>query len=107
MDYILAGNDGEGIHARFEEGRYGNHRDRSGIETRVEEVTEKTERFIRGRTSEELKRVITLPWHADFPMQGENVLVQIVVENLNHFGELMAILWQIGGDPPSSAGSST
>jgi uncharacterized damage-inducible protein DinB len=100
MNYLLAGHDEEGIHALFDAGRYDNYRNLPDIETRVEEVTQNTKQFLHGLTSEELERVITLPWHADFPTKVENVLMQLIVETLCHYGELMAILWQIGDDPP-------
>ena len=84
----------------FDEGRYDEYSDISRIVTRVEEVTAKTDQFLRELTPKALQRELTLPWHADFTLNVEDVLMQIAVENLYHYGELMAMLWQIGDDPP-------
>jgi len=72
------------------------------IEKRVSEVEGKTDAYLAKLTPSELDRKVTIPRRMGAPIQirVEDVLIQLAVENISQFGELIAVLWQIDVQPP-------
>ncbi|MDQ1280107.1 MAG: hypothetical protein QG670_1369 [Thermoproteota archaeon] len=76
--------------------------DVKSIEKRINEVEEKTKVYLANLSQSELDREVTIPRRVGTPflMRVEDILVQLAIENISHFGELIAILWQIDVQPP-------
>lgn len=68
----------------------------------IERVKDATESFLRELSAEKLNRQIVVPWgdRADTHISLETVLCQIVIEDMLHYGELSAALWQMNLEAP-------
>jgi len=68
----------------------------------VEHVKDATESYLRELLAEELNRQIVVPWgdKPDMRISVETALCQIVIEDMIHYGELSAVLWQMNLDAP-------
>jgi uncharacterized damage-inducible protein DinB len=65
-------------------------------------VKKNTESFLAKFSNEELNRQIVVPW-GDKPyseVSAETVLHHMVMEDMIHYGELSAALWQMGLEAP-------
>jgi uncharacterized damage-inducible protein DinB len=65
-------------------------------------VKKNTEGYLAKLSTEELNRQIVVPW-GDTPyseVSVETVLHHMVVEDMIHYGELSAALWQMGSEAP-------
>ncbi len=68
-------------------------------------VEEKIQTYLQKLTPEELKREIEVPW-GEKPyayLRVEDVLTHMVMEDMVHYGELSALLWQMGQEAPYKA----
>jgi len=68
----------------------------------VQQTKVKTEKYLEKLSNEELNRQIVIPW-GDKPgtrISIETALCQIIMEDMIHYGELSALLWQMGIDAP-------
>ena len=68
-------------------------------------VQEKTEVYLGGLSAEELNRQIIVPW-GDKPYSRvsiETILAHMVMEDMIHYGELSAALWQMDREAPYKA----
>jgi uncharacterized damage-inducible protein DinB len=65
-------------------------------------VKNSTEHFLQNLTVESIKRCITIPWgnKADTSISIETALSHMVMEDLVHYGELSAMLWQMDIEAP-------
>ena len=63
---------------------------------------DRTEEYVQKLTCEEMNRNIVLPWGNtnDTCVSVETVLTHMVTENLIHYGELSAMLWQMDKEAP-------
>ena len=65
-------------------------------------VKVKTESYLGKLSAEELNHHIEIPW-VEKPyskVSVETVLTHMVIEDMIHYGELSAVLWQMGLEPP-------
>jgi len=72
------------------------------IRKRVKEVESKTRTYVARMTPAELERKVEVS-RAGMPpvsVRVEDILIHVVFENVHHFGELIALLWQIDVEPP-------
>ena len=83
-------------------GPWENFIDITSVKRRIDEVEGKTDVYLSNLTQSEIERKVPVPRRigAPFLLRVEDVLVQLVVENVSHFGELIAILWQMDIQPP-------
>jgi uncharacterized damage-inducible protein DinB len=68
-------------------------------------VEEKTQLYLQKLTPEELNRKMEIPW-GERPfvfLRVEDVLTHMVMEDMIHYGELSALLWQMGEEAPYRA----
>jgi len=75
--------------------------DTDSIRKRAKEVESKTKACVANMKPEELERTVELP-RTGMPtisVRVDDVLVHAALENIHHFGELIALLWQIDVDP--------
>ena len=57
--------------------------------------------FVSNLTAETLSRRVTLPRFGDFPLNVEQVLLQVVMHSQNHRGQCLTRLRELGGKPPT------
>jgi uncharacterized damage-inducible protein DinB len=76
--------------------------DMDSLKRYVDAVKGRTEAYLAKLSSEELGRQITVPW-GDKPhvqISVEAGLTHMVLEDMIHYGELSAALWQMGLEAP-------
>ena len=76
--------------------------DMDSIRKRAREVESKTKSYVAKMTSVELEKKVeySRPGMSPVLVRVEDVLIHVVFENVHHFGELIALLWQIDVEPP-------
>jgi uncharacterized damage-inducible protein DinB len=76
--------------------------DTASIRRRVKEVESKTNVYVAQITPAELERKVEYlrPGMPPLTVRVEDILIHVVLENIHHFGELIALLWQIDVEPP-------
>jgi hypothetical protein len=77
-------------------------KDMDALKKYMERVNEATESYLKVLLAEELNKQIVVPW-GDKPyakISIETALCQIVMEDMIHYGELSASLWQMNLDVP-------
>lgn len=72
------------------------------IRKSAEETEAKTRDYLAKLTSTELERKVKFPRPSTQPMlvRVEDILIHTALENIHHFGELIALLWQMDVEPP-------
>ena len=77
-------------------------RDVDSIKKRLKEVESKTKAYVTKIESAELERKVEMPRPGtpSILVRVEDVLVATALENIHHFGELIALLWQMDIEPP-------
>lgn len=76
--------------------------DMASVRKRAKEVESKSETYVARITPAELERKVeySRPGMPPVPVRVEDILVHVVLEDIHHFGELIALLWQIDVEPP-------
>ncbi len=76
--------------------------DMGSIKKREQEVESRTDAYLAKMTPDELERLVEYPmWgKPPVPVRVEDILIHMVLEGIHHFGELIALLWQIDVEPP-------
>lgn len=80
-------------------------KDIDSLRTYMTSVQEKTEVYLGVLSAEELNRQIIVPW-GDKPYSRvsiETILAHMVMEDMIHYGELSAALWQMDREAPYKA----
>jgi uncharacterized damage-inducible protein DinB len=77
-------------------------RDLDSVGKRLKEVESKTKAYVTGIGPVELECKVELarPGAPSILVRVEDVLVAAALENIHHFGELIALFWQMGIEPP-------
>lgn len=78
------------------------YKDLESLSKYMRTVKENTESYIAKLSTEELNRQIAIPW-GNLPgtkISIETGLTHMVMEDMIHYGELSAALWQMGLDAP-------
>jgi uncharacterized damage-inducible protein DinB len=77
-------------------------RDIDSVGKRLKEVESKTKTYVTRIDSAELERKVELPrlGTPSILIRVEDILVAAALENIHHFGELIALLWQMDIEPP-------
>jgi uncharacterized damage-inducible protein DinB len=65
-------------------------------------VKNSTENFLENLKPEDLQQMVTIPWgnKPETRITIETALCHMVMEDLVHYGELSALLWQLDVEPP-------
>ena len=97
ISYIIPGKIGEWRNPDFE-----TFNDIESVKRYLQQVKTNTEVYLVELTAEELARQIILPWEDRPNMQItiEKGLTHLVLEDMIHYGELSATLWQMGLEAP-------
>ena len=78
--------------------------DMDSLKKYMQDVEGKTESYLKRLSLEELNRQIMFPWgdKPDTCISIEKALTHMVLEDMIHYGELSAALWQMGLEAPYS-----
>jgi len=77
-------------------------KDSEALKNYMQQAAKNTENYLAKLSADELKREVVVPW-GDEPgakITVETALTHLVVEDLIHYGELSAALWQMGLEAP-------
>jgi uncharacterized damage-inducible protein DinB len=71
----------------------------------MHQVHKNTEKYLARLSPDELNREIVIPWGEKpfIELKVEAVLTHMVIEDMVHYGELSAVLWQMGLEAPYKA----
>jgi uncharacterized damage-inducible protein DinB len=77
-------------------------RDMESIRKREKEVESKTKDYLAKMALADLDRKVEVSRMGTppVPVRIEDILIHVAFENVHHFGELIALLWQIDVEPP-------
>ena len=77
--------------------------DMASLKLKMDTIESKTIKFFQQLSLDQLDNVVTFPRKnlPDLEMSVKDVLMQALTEELQHRGEFLTLLWQIGIDPPS------
>jgi uncharacterized damage-inducible protein DinB len=97
VNYIIPGKAKEWVSRSPE-----NFPNMDSIRKRAREVESKTKAYVAKLDPAELESKIEMPRRGTpgITVRVEDVLVHAALENIHHFGELIALLWQIDQEPP-------
>lgn len=97
VNFVIPGRTKEWVSRNPEE-----FHDMDSVKKREREVESKTKAYLAKITSDELDRKVDFSRPGTPPMhvRVEDVLVHLALENVHHFGELIALLWQMDVEPP-------
>ena len=76
--------------------------DMASVRKRMKEVESKTNAYVAKITPAELGRKVdySRPGMPPLTVRVEDILIHVALESIHHFGELIALLWQIDVEPP-------
>jgi len=97
VNYVVAGRTRDWVSRTPEE-----FRDIDSIKRRASETESRTKAYLAKLTPEELERKVDFSRPGMPPMivRVEDILIHTALENVHHFGELIAMLWQMDVEPP-------
>ena len=97
INYIIRGRFKEWTDLNFD-----NFKNIEDLKNYVKHVRDGTESYFKTLTADELNRQVIIPW-GDKPgtlITVETALTHMVIEDMIHYGELSAALWQKGLEAP-------
>jgi uncharacterized damage-inducible protein DinB len=74
--------------------------DMTSLKKYMREVEGKTAQYLKALNFQELNRKIAIPWGDKSSITVEKALTHMVLEDMIHYGELSAALWQMGYEAP-------
>jgi uncharacterized damage-inducible protein DinB len=97
VSYIIPGRFKEWVDLDFD-----SFKDMPALKKYTQHVQSNTESYISRLLISELRRELVIPWgdKPDTRVSVETALTHLVVEDMIHFGELSAVLWQKGLEAP-------
>lgn len=97
VNYTIAGRTKDWVPRNSDE-----FHDMDSIRRSAEETEAKTKDYLAKLTDAELERKVEFPRQSKQPIlvRVEDILIHTALENIHHFGELIALLWQIDVEPP-------
>jgi uncharacterized damage-inducible protein DinB len=75
-------------------------KDMESLRKYMQQIKENTEKYLATLTPKELSREIAVPWGTNVLLPVETCLTHMVLEDMIHYGELSAALWQMGQEAP-------
>ena len=97
ISYIIPGRFGEWVDPDFE-----SFKELDALKDYMLRVQANTDSYEDTLLADELTRQMTIPWgnKPDTKISVETALTHMVMEDMIHYGELSAALWQMGIDAP-------
>ena len=77
-------------------------KDIASVRKRMKGVESKTNAYVAKMTPAELERKVEYarPGMPPLKVRVDDILIHVALESIHHFGELIALLWQIDVEPP-------
>jgi len=77
-------------------------KDVDSIRKRAKDVESRTKTFLAKMSPADLERKVEVSRMGmpPVPVRMDDILIHVALENVHHFGELIALLWQIDLEPP-------
>jgi len=99
IDYWLDFLEKKNLHSKK---KFDEYRSFSDVRTYMEHVEKRFSDYLQSLSSEGMnkKYAVTGEKHKTTRISTEDVLIHVFEEEVHHRGELIALLWQIGIDPP-------
>jgi uncharacterized damage-inducible protein DinB len=99
IDYWLDFLQKQNLHSRKD---YDKYRTLQEVKAYMENVERRTHEYLKALTDEELNKAYTVKddKNKTLRIKAEDVLVHVFEEEVHHRGELIALLWQMGIQPP-------
>jgi len=96
VNYVIPGRTQDWVSRNPEE-----FQDIDSIRKRARDVESKVKAYLANMKPEELERKVELPRKGmpTMSVRVEDILVHVALENIHHFGELIALLWQMDIEP--------
>ncbi len=97
INYIIPDRSGQWVDLNFDD-----FKDIESLKKYVPQTEIKTEKYLEKLSNEELNRQVVIPWgnKPDTRISIETAFCQIVMEDMIHYGELSALLWQMNIEAP-------
>lgn len=88
-------------HLRSER-KFDEYRTFDDVRAYMEHVEKRMNDYLHSLSSKDLKKTyaVTGEGHKTVRMKAEDILIHVFEEEVHHRGELIALLWQMGIDPP-------
>ena len=95
INYIILGRTKDWVSLSMDD-----FRDMDSIRKRAREVETKSRNYVAKLDLAELEKKVEMPrMGGSISVRVEDVIVHAALENIHHFGELIALLWQMDLDP--------
>jgi uncharacterized damage-inducible protein DinB len=77
-------------------------KDIDSIRKRAKDVESRTKKYLAKMAPADFERKVEVMrmGNPPVPVRIEDILIHVALENVHHFGELIALLWQIDVEPP-------
>jgi len=100
IDYWLDFLQKQNLHSKKDYAKYKTFEE---VRSYMQHVEERTHRYLKSLTTQRLKKTYSVKDDdgAIKKITAEDVLIHVFEEEVHHRGELNALLWQMGIDPPS------
>jgi uncharacterized damage-inducible protein DinB len=100
INYIIPGRFSEWVDPDFD-----SFTNMDSLKKYMQQVHCNTEKYLTMLSPEELNREVVVPWGEKpfIELKVEAVLTHMVMEDMVHYGELSAVLWQMGLEAPYKA----
>jgi uncharacterized damage-inducible protein DinB len=97
INYAIPGRFKEWVDPEFD-----SFRSMETLKKYMQQTKANTEKYLATLAPDELSRQITVPWgtNPDTKISVEKCLTHMVLEDMIHYGELSAALWQMGQEAP-------
>jgi len=97
INFIIPGRPSKWIDLNFDD-----FKDIDSLKKYVQQTEIKTEKYLETLSAEELSRQVVVPWgnKPGTSISVETSLCQIVIEDMIHYGELSALIWQMNHEAP-------
>jgi len=81
---------------------YDKYRDSDEVKEYMERIEKRTHEYLKSLMAEELNKTYTVrdDDNGNIKITAEDVLIHVFEEEVHHRGELNALFWQMGIDPP-------
>lgn len=100
IDYWLDFLQGENLHS---EKKYDEYKTFDEVRAYMKRVEKRMSRYLESLSARGLSKKYTVTGDDDKPVEAtaEDVLIHVFEEEVHHRGELIALLWQMGIEPPT------
>lgn len=97
INYIIPNRFDKWVDPNFDE-----FKNMDSLKNYMQQTKNNTQKYMQKLSSKELKKQITIPWgdKPDTSISVKTALYHMIMEDMIHYGELSAVLWQMKIDAP-------